>query len=418
MLFGIDFLSKALSDANVEAFIKMNPSPDYFIGEDKDLFEFVSAFVSKYGKLPNKETVLTELGIELTEPVEPAQYYLDHLEKQYTHNGVREALMESSGALKNKEPYEALEILKKASSDITLTRWNASIVDYRKSKKQVMDTYMTKFELGDAYGIRMGWPTFDKQTSGLTAGDTVAIVGRPSMGKTFLGVYSAHHTWSKQGKRPLFISMEMEVIDIIQRITAIDAGVSAKRLRDAALDTRIHELKKTHEALDAAAKSDVPFWIVDGNMAATVSDVAMLCRFLKPDVLFIDGAYLMEGEDPRATTWAKVKANIEGVHKQISKGMGIPSILSYQFSRETEKLKKDQTVGLEHIGLSDAVGQVASLVLGLFEEETVETLHKRRVNILKGRHGQVGHFHVRWEFNTTDFSEFVPKSKMTPMDYE
>jgi len=417
MEFGIDYLSKMITDDDVEAFIKMNPSPEYFIGDDSDLFEFVSGFVGRYGKLPTRDTVAEETNIEVTDPPEPAQYYLDHLERQYIHNEVRDTLMESSTALKEKDPEEALAIISKAAMDITTVRWHNSMIDYRKAKKPIFDTYATKYELGDQYGARMGWHTFDRQTSGLIAGDTVAIVGRPSMGKTFLEVYAAHHVWSKQQKTPLMISMEMEVIDIVQRITAIDAGVSAKRLRDAQLDTRIHELTRTKDALIAASESDTPFWIVDGNMAATVNDVVMLCRHLKPDILFIDGAYLMESDDPRANNWQKVKGNIEGIHRRISKGLGIPSVLSYQFSRETEKLKKGQTAGLEHIGLSDAVGQVASIVLGLFEEESVETMLKRRVNILKGRHGQVGQFFINWDFNRTDFREFTPK-KLNELDYK
>ncbi len=44
--------------------------------------------------------------------------------------------------------------------------------------------------------------------------------------------------------------------------------------------------------------------------------------------------------------------------------------------------------------------------LSSFEDENVETLARRRVDILKGREGATGHFYINWNFNKMDFSEY------------
>ena len=48
---------------------------------------------------------------------------------------------------------------------------------------------------------------------------------------------------------------------------------------------------------------------------------------------------------------------------------------------------------------------ISSIVMGMFEEETVETLKQRRVKILKGRNGETGEFVSNWNFDKMDFSE-------------
>jgi hypothetical protein len=60
---------------------------------------------------------------------------------------------------------------------------------------------------------------------------------------------------------------------------------------------------------------------------------------------------------------------------------------------------------MDDIGYSDAIAQASSIALGLFEEDSIETVHRRRVDILKGRYGEVGHFLVHWLWHPMDFGE-------------
>ena len=56
-------------------------------------------------------------------------------------------------------------------------------------------------------------------------------------------------------------------------------------------------------------------------------------------------------------------------------------------------------------------------MLGLFEEENVETLKQRRVKILKGRNGETGEFHDHWDFDVMDFSEVCRLRRSTSMQF-
>ena len=105
--------------------------------------------------------------------------------------------------------------------------------------------------------------------------------------------------------------------------------------------------------------------------------------------------------------FARLNATVDGLKKRISKLA--PTVASFQFNREAakeaKKKKGESKIGLEHIFGSDAIGMNSSLVLGLFEEESVATVKQRRIEILKGRSGETGAFTTNWRFDTMDFSQ-------------
>jgi hypothetical protein len=49
-------------------------------------------------------------------------------------------------------------------------------------------------------------------------------------------------------------------------------------------------------------------------------------------------------------------------------------------------------------------------VLGIFEENSIETMQRRRIEILKGRGGEKGRFFTRWDWIGMRFDEILPES--------
>jgi replicative DNA helicase len=250
----------------------------------------------------------------------------------------------------------------------------------------------------------MGWPTVDEMTGGLLPGDVASMIGRPAAGKTFQMLYGCHHAWHEQEKPGMFVSMEMNPLAIQQRLAAMNAHVPMSKLKNAALSTTA--MGKLKGALTAVSKKDVPLWVVDGNLTATVEDIWMLAEQLKPEVIYIDGAYLLKHPTEK-DRFKRVAENADLIKTRLAGDR--PVVCSWQFAKTASQKakKKNETVGLEDIGYSDAIAQVSSLVMGLFEEESVETLQSRRIEILKGRNGEVGSFSTRWDFTGMDFTELA-----------
>jgi hypothetical protein len=60
---------------------------------------------------------------------------------------------------------------------------------------------------------------------------------------------------------------------------------------------------------------------------------------------------------------------------------------------------------LDDVYGTDAVAQFSSVAVGMFQPNTVESLHRKLMQVLKGREGEVGEFWVNWDFEGMDFSE-------------
>jgi len=84
---------------------------------------------------------------------------------------------------------------------------------------------------------------------------------------------------------------------------------------------------------------------------------------------------------------------------------------SWQFNREaTKKAKKGggDHGDLEDIGYSDAIGQISSIALSLFQEDGIETMKRRKIQVMKGRNGEVGQFSIAWDFVQMSFQQVDP----------
>jgi replicative DNA helicase len=403
---GRKLLSAILKKNDPAAWVKLGVSEDLFKDSEKVLFTFMHDHVLKFGKLPAPETVVENLGDVLLDVPEPPEFYLEQAERRHLHNSLKMMIIQTQDLLKFEETEKAFEAVSSGMASLFRHRHRNSIIDFRHIEELIWVEYKKAASMADDAGIFFGWPTLDNMTGGLQPGDFAAIVGRPQRGKTFMALYSAMHSWS-DNRTPLFVSMEMTKAIIAKRMAAMHTKKNLTQLLKGAMSTKAFTsmmamLEKLHD-------QPLPLWVVDGNFTATVDQIAMRCQELHPSCVWVDGAYLLGHPDKRMKRFERITENAESLKSRIATDLETPVIATYQFGRsvvDSGKSKgKEVKAGLEHIYGTDAIGQIASLVLGLLEDETIETEQKRSVEILKGRSGETGKFAINWDFSYMDFSE-------------
>lgn len=409
---------------NPMAWHKAKLTKAMFKPQEQPAFEWVDGFVRKHHALPKIETLVSAFPMvgDVTAP-EPPSYYAEHLENRYFNELISEANLASQNILKEdpKAIDKALQVIKEASKAIAVQRYRARIVDLAQDgPSMVMTAYQNTLLVEKV--AEFGWAYLDGLTGGLMGGDIVSFVGRPAAGKTFKMLYTAMHNW-KLGRNVLFVSMEMAPLPIIQRATALYAHTNLTQLKQGAYSThaapgQTSTFSKFVQGLKELATEKAKFWVVDGNLAASPEDIYELALQLGADLVFIDGAYLMKNKNPRLDRFTRVAENSETM-KLCTSDLEIPTFASWQFNREASK-KKDvkQTGGLEDIAYSDAIGQISTVALGLFQEDTVETLYQRVIKVLKGRNGEIGEFKIHWDFMTMNFSQVVEEVGSQPPELE
>ena len=402
------------SSQGLAEFIRIGLGPEHFKGpEESSQWELLSTFVVKYGQIPSRDQFLAHGWALPAHHPEPIAWYADQLKSRFTHGVIKQAVLDVQALLNQDHPAQAQETLIATVLRLTRSQFRRQLVDFATEGKVIIATEMLAKKLqGEDYGIKFGWPTLDAMADGLFGGDVVTIVGRPASGKSFAMLYTASHAWRMQNKRPMFVTMEMKPLSIVQRLAAMNAVKPITQLKKAELSTASE--KDLMQKLGSYQDKN-QFWVVDGALTATINDIILLARQLKPDVVWIDGAYLVRGESVRQQRWDRVTEVLERVKSELAEALDMPVVISFQFNRDS--LKKGG--GLEHIAYADAVGQLSSVVLalGLSEApESVEHLAKRRVEILKGRNGESGGFDINWLFdspgpNFMDFTEISGPDK-------
>lgn len=398
-------------------YLRLNPAKDDFKGEHENaVFAYVEKFASKFGSLPKWKTVLEEgskAGWDFalpdgSEATEPPAFYHDKVTERRVHDGLKAALLEGSAMLNGgTSPSDTLAALGARMHALQMRDSANRIMDFAADAHGMIKKQLAALAHGNIQGLQFGWAYLDGMTGGLVAGDVASIIGRPAQGKTFALLYAAHNHWKNQKGVPLVISMEMNKAIITQRLAAMDAKISLTHIKTGNLDTK----KQMQPLLSKLLKNQQmqPFYIVDGALSVTVTQVKMLCQQLKPSSVWIDGAYLMRHENAKLNRWEKATDNAERIKSDIAEGLGLPAIVSYQFNRMATQ-KKHGPPGVEDIAYTDAIGQLSSLVLGMSQEESVETMKKRTIQVLKGRSGEVGEFAIHWSFAHPDamnFSQYV-----------
>jgi replicative DNA helicase len=290
-------ISKILESRDASLVLEKNINESWFAdATDKKLFRFIQQHFSEYQECPSIDVVKENFPTYEPTPCPDSIFYLidkltaekrkqrivatlgsalEALEKQQDHESALLALqngmikLEEDGLNKSND----LEVTKAASTAIADYEW-------RKSNPGLL-------------GIPTGFNTIDQSTSGLQPGQLVVIIAPPKTGKSTLALQIAINA-QLQGHTPMFYSFEMSNSEQLSRYYAMRARISHKRLMTGSLTPE-------EEAMYYRIVNNIPnmrdkFWFIDSSGGQTVGGIASKIQSKNPDIVFIDGTYLMIDE--------------------------------------------------------------------------------------------------------------------------
>jgi replicative DNA helicase len=272
--------------------------------------------------------------------------------------------------------------------------------------EEVLAEFQRLRSLQGLSGIPSGWRSLDATTHGFQRGDLIVFAARPGVGKSTVAARLAIEA-HRAGHIPLIVSMEMKRLQLGARLVGILGGLNMRTLRRGELVTPVEELIASAVA---ELNAKLPFYFIEGQFRQDVNELAALVHSLAPALLIVDGAYLLKlpGANSRMPLWERI-GEIAQRLKTLAATTSIPTICTFQINREGgKKDKSGNDLGVEHLQLSDAIGQLASLIVAVFNDEEEDALdqdRRRRLKILKGREGEAGEFYIHWNWDRCDFSE-------------
>jgi replicative DNA helicase len=260
-------------------------------------------------------------------------------------------------------------------------------------------------------GITADFYDLDAMTSGFQRSDLIVLAGRPSMGKTALGLGIAANITKKHQLPIAIFSLEMSKEQLALRLLASEAGIESNRLRSGRLSQ--NDLEPLSFALGAL--SGLPIFI-DDTASLTVTQMRSQVRRLQSEqkkplgLILIDYLQLMEGSgsDNRVQELSRITRSLKGLAREIN----APVIALSQLSRGVESRTNKRPM-MSDLRESGSIEQDADLVIMLYRDEYYNPDTPDRgiaeVIVTKHRNGPTGTVKLLFQPELTKFLNMQAK---------
>ena len=397
-------LSKIIKDRDLSLALEGNINESWFADPtDKKIFRFLHDHYSNYQECPSLDVVKSNFPTyELINVEDTIFYLIDVLVQERRKQRITETLGYALEALEKSQDHEsALRAMELGMIKLEEEGLNKSTdLEITKAAEKAIAAYEHRKENPGLLGIPTGFPTMDIATSGLQPGQLVVIIAPPKTGKSTLALQIAI-TAHLEGKVPMFYSFEMSNAEQESRYYAMRSRISHKRLMTGSLspEEEARYFAKVRSIQDMRDK----FWFVDSASGQTVSGIASKIQSRNPDIVFIDGTYLMIDEQTGESNTPQALTNITRSLKRLAQKINKPVVVSTQVL--SWKMKKGQ-VTADSIGYSSSFHQDADVIFGLQrQEETNDDL--RTLKIVASRNSGLAEVPLCWDWNTGEFREIA-----------
>lgn len=373
--------------------------------EGRKAFTFISEHMRKHGVPPTLDTLRLDAGIAIGDPApEPLSYYAERLFEKKICTITSGHTKSIIAHLQADSGSKAVATAKKIIGE-TLP-WQFGRKAYVDPRLTVDDRVSYQIELEKLHGMvdgyRTPWPQLDMVTRGMHSGEMWVLIAAKKTGKSF-GCILFMKELIKQGLKPLLVTMEMSSSKIIRRFDAMYSTLDFGDFRSGLLgidgvDRYIDEMKRLAK--------EGEFWIAGDGLVKSPADVEILVQDLNPDVVLIDGVYLMQ---PSSGHWGSKYDKVSTVVDELqpmAHRIQKPILMTTQFNRQ---LKKGALIGdASQVGYAYEIVQNADVVLAMYRDEDMKDSKRMLISIMEHREGEDFTMLIRWDLNEMNF-DFVRK---------
>jgi archaellum biogenesis ATPase FlaH len=391
-------VSKVIADRNIIPVLERGIKDDWIVDDDlRRVWKFVREHYINYREVPTVVAVVDNFPNFKVLNVEDAiEYLIDTMvayrRRLLTRNGIEQVISkvemnDHDGALN--EMSKTVTIVN--DQGIIGTTHIDVTVDPDKFWEQYQDVQNSKL-----LGVPTGFEKIDEATAGLQGGQLVTVIAPPKTGKSQICLQMAENVHAA-GLVPMFQSFEMNNHEQTQRYLSLSSHISNARFRRGKLQTA--EEDRLLRRLDDL-KTEKPFHLVDAVNGLTIDALMAKAEQLSPDILFVDGVYLMIDQVTGESNTPQALTNITRGLKRVAQKLNIPIVISTQTLLWKMKGGK---VSADSIGYSSSFFQDSDVILGL--EPVEEDDEIRLLKVVQARNCPPSETSITWRWDTGCFHD-------------
>lgn len=346
-----------------------------------------------------------------------ARHYATQVQKKYMLRSLIDAgeYVAELGFDESGELEETLDKAEKRIYEVTDMPSLTKFTSLRESLGKAWEHYAHLQEnQGELRGVRTGFADLDNMLAGLQKSDLIILAARPSMGKTALALDIARQTAVKHGTTVGIFSLEMSSQQLVDRMIASEARVSAWDWRVGRIKENSEDYERIRDAYDRLAAAPI---FIDDQAGNNILKMRAVARRLKREnglgLLVVDYLQLMMPTNTRASdSMVQQITEISRSLKILARELDVPVLALSQLSRAVEA--RGGKPRLSDLRDSGSIEQDADVVMFIHREdkqqrsEESERTGIAEILIEKHRNGPVGK--VELMFNDKH-ANFEPLSK-------
>lgn len=390
-------LSKIVQDEALLPFIEAKITREFFPDpRHAQVWDMVLEHYKDHGKPPSEDAVHNAYPTyQFSSYPEPVEYYLNQLrqgrKKVILINAVQqyaERLTEDEGPSIGDDLELILRRgLANAAHEISQGRDTDFFLSYDRISSRLRERRLNPHYLR---GLATGLDGIDRLTGGLQSEQLITMVGTPKAGKSSVLLRMALNA-HREGNSVLFVTFEMGTEEQEDRLVSLLSGVGLTKILNGSFS--LDEEERIVKALKL--RKDMQGFTITSDItsAITVSGVQAKIQQYQPNLVVIDGVYLMDDESGNDRGTPQALTSLTRGFKRLAQTLRIPIVISTQamLYRSKGGLK------MESIGYSSSFAQDSDIVFGVEPHE--QLLGVSRFKVIASRSSPRGEAYIRFDWN-------------------
>jgi len=320
-------------------------APELLTELEIKIVEWIRQYILKYGVNPTLQRVVDEFA-----------YFMPEMSSDPIEDIFESELITRKNIFVRTEFSKCQAELVKGADPTDLIMRLAKTVNTAKGDMVTTAAYDRSKYFLERTTYSFGVDFIDSMVGGISGGDLCWVVGRPGSNKTTFAEWCLTN-WALAGLKILYVSNENMADDVIHKLDSFFGGWNPMNLRTNAWTPE-------DRAKVEAAAHIVPLIsgliTVPSEPALTTAEIMALIEEHKPDLVLIDGVYLMSESKKPVIGWEDAAAVSRAI-KRLARKTGLPFVGVIQANRDAE----GEMVGRGTIAHTDAYLQDADTIIAL-----------------------------------------------------
>ena len=378
-------------------------SPKDF-AEHGETYKFIQEYIDEYTEFPTAEILLEKF--DTLKPDAQSinfNYALDEFSKQVMFRNIVNAFNSNQMMLED-NPKKALGMIMDDLNDVEILH-DEDVNQYDNGGLDRYEEWQRRSsirKMGDGLiGIRTPFHMVNVAGVGWQPGDLITTYARPTVGKTWLCCKLAADA-VRSGHKTLLVSTEMPTSAIALRMDVLLGHSLNYKLSHSALRNgkQIDEGEYKRFLEEVNFKNLLVCDHISGEDSISLPSITNLVRKYSPDVLIIDGVYLISTSDKNKAAWEQSHSLFYGL-KTMALSTNTTVIASTQATRDASNMYNQPTAG--QVAFGDALIRASDVAISMCMVEDEPQL--REIMFQKYRDGDLG-------ASTTEFIWDVDKGRI------